>query len=491
MLAWLLAACDGGQRPAPIIDGPFTVDGPVWTTVLGTAPGAPPPALAALADGLTSEAPSDGSLAERAALGKLHYLLCSDPAARDDIRRTLGDHPLKWRFRRVTECSAPDYCAWVHGVLDSDPSSPWWWGLRECRDARTHDRMADQAPDDAFAEYWWHDTLPYHPRIVQIVRAAFAAEGPPTRPGTTALDVLGDADSPDAEQALLALYDAAPPAWRDSVAVALWGRTSERATAIHAEVCARVEARPCGWTRADRLDPAAWMGVGVLPERLVERFPAERELLVENIATCAWGGDGAARRACARALAHLDPDRIPAEADPDLAVARSPALLGSKLAGLGLDVPADAVLALEVLDRAGKTVELATGATDDVALLYAIAARAGIARPGFAESEGLEFSSLPAPDLPDDVDGRVAYRTYLAWGDGLRLRGLAPVGLPAPAAIVPFANAVLAARASPLRVALDLDQRRLVLADAETLHQLAERGLVAFFAWPTPPEAVE
>lgn len=503
MWATLLAACTDENAaetlfaPEPVVQGSVTIDGPLWQVAVTTAPGDPPAAFSDLPEILAAPDLATFTLDEDAAIGKLRHLLCNVPAARDEVHRLIGDHPKRWKFERVTACGRADYCAWVHRVLDAAPVSAMWWGLSACVDDHTRDRLAASGPDEPFVEYWWRHSLPFHPRLVRVVEESFAVDPQPSKTASTALNTLADTDGPDAEQALLGLYQAAPPSWKDTVAAALWGRTSEAAVAIHGELCGRAAGRTCGWTRYDRLDPATWMRAGLAPERMLERMPGETSTLLERLAECAWSAEQAyERRACARALARVGPVRIPSNADPDLAIAQRPEDLRRQLDELGIAGAEGATLALDALDAAGMTLSLEGGHPDPVALLYEIADRVGLASSaisaprslgplpaGLQIPETFEFAWRDAPSWEEPVDGRVAVRTFLAWSGGTRYRAVLPTTKPATAGAVAFANAVLAARGSSVRAALDVDERRIVLASAATLRGLADRGLVSFAVW--------
>ncbi|MCB9699354.1 MAG: hypothetical protein H6738_21410 [Alphaproteobacteria bacterium] len=463
MLLALLAACSEPVQDEPIAHPtalPWpTVEGPVWTSVVVSAP-APRPArfdapwTTVVEDGL------DALPVETFA----HRLCEGIGGAREASTGQVADPVAWWPVFGAVDCEDPGFCGWLAdtlGRLDRDASAALWPAALGCADPRVDERIAQGAPTGVLLAASRERPLPWNDRMATLADS-LDEDDRGRRIQLVALLLV--ADRPEATRALDALRRRYPDEVPDTG----------------------------GRSVLDLLPEAFQWGVD--PMVLAERFPGHRTAVVAGLESCLrtlGETDPLTLRRCGRALVKLDPERassaLAAAEDPygtlDDVLRRPAAEVRDELVALGLGDRGGSVDGAttvgEVLAAMGHAEVLRfVPRGGEAALAYRLAALAGLDDAVFEVVE-------PSLDILPSED-RWPRAALFAWHDGRRSRTLLEDDWD-PAHTLGLVNALLAADERPVRLAVD-HSRAVVAATPEQLRAMADAGLVR---WALVDELLE
>ena len=479
---WLAAGC------APVAD-------PAVAVAVVRSPGPPPAWL---------DGPID--FASPAGRGRAQHALCRDlGGARQALLDALADDA---RWGAVAEaqlwddaCEDPAWIGWLRSALsEPDPLGQrglLWSALVAVDDAAIGASVVAEAPPPIVVFWLANHGREVPARAVPMI-GRLLREDPDL--ALVGIDWLATVDGPDAERALVTLHEHAPEALRDEIAASLYGRTSEPARALHAEVCARTGDPRCGLERPGPLAAleacVAGDCSGVDVAAVLRRNPAYRGAVADLLAQCV-ADDGPSRRMCAGSLVEVDPARastvIPdgddALADLRADLDRAPADRAAGLVALGFADVSGEPSVLPALAAAGWAVPVPDRPVAADRLMYTLAD--AIAATGSPALSGVAFDVVPISASAPLVAGRRPRPALWAYADGWRLRTLLDEDGVDVEAVAGLTNAVLAARGVDRRVAIDVDHRYFVIGSPDGLLGLARDGWVRFatFAADDAPEA--
>lgn len=453
MLPVLLAACHEPVPDEPIAgrtDLPWPkVEGPVWTSVVVTAP-APRPARFDAAPSTAAEDGPDALPVEAFA----HHLCRGTGGARELVAGQLTDPVAWWPVFSAVDCEDPGFCGWLAdalGQLDRTAGASLWPAALGCADPRVDLRIAEGAPTGVLLAASRERTLPWSDRMAHL---ADALDEDDAGRRMQLVSLLLVADRPEATEALADLRRRYPDEVPDT-----------------------------GGRSVLDLLPAAF-DWGVDPVVLAERFPTHRTVVAEGLERClhtVGDRDPLLLRRCGRALVRLDPDRAPALLDgaedpygtlddvlrhPASEVRDQVVALGLPDGGGSLE---GATTVGEVLQAMGHAVVLRfVPRGGEASLAYRLADLAGIDDVAFEVVE-------PSLDVSPAADRRPRAALF-AWHAGRRTRTLLEDDWD-PAHTLGLVNALLEADGRPTRLAVD-HSRAVVAATPDQLRSLADAGLV-------------
>ncbi len=499
-MLWLLSivGCASWTSPqaepsvAPAALPPVTVDGPIWTSVVTSAPRAVP---ARFTNGLPPDPQALADAPEQwPPVGHLAWLACHGTDADRDALAAF--EALLW------ECASPELCDWAArgrrwDVLGSCPAVP---------------ELASRAdlPDDVRLRWAYADPDAQVTR--ELVRATETALAQGRLwPGNLGLEVIARTRGAVADEALRRLHAAVPPELQVQVALSMWDREAPDLRRLHQRACDESGGWRCG---QGGVEPLADLGATVRDWRtdlghLLRTHEHYRGAVLDALDDCALDVDREDRdlwqgRRCLAALARVDWRRArsaserladPYEIATDLREALEsdgPESLRRRLEALGVpplgepdadEVPITALDWLQVGGLAAPVGATETWPPGHERLLLQLARLAGL--------EDVVFLEV----APDFVEGRETWLTLYAYTGTERLRTLAEVGGLGYDVehAVGLINAILARRGAEVRlvVAWDVSGDVVVALPPGVAQALVDESLIELreLEVPVEPEA--